>query len=239
MISADRPVTADQTDHGEGLRARIVALLDVSATTLRVAAPVVDLLVRLSLAKTFFDPGMVPSSHVADLVRTGWPMVIAQVAGPVLLAAGLLVRPVALLMLALTLLAQASGAPQDEHLFWAALFGWYVVAGRGAAVARPSAGQGAGAQPAAAGRSRDRGRGAGSTGRSAPLYRLALRLWLAAALVGPCWRPPRCRRRSDVPATAAACCPSRGRHRRRAAGLGPRHAAGGGRAAAGGLPARR
>ena len=51
--------------------------------------------------------------------------------GPVLLAVGFLVRPVALLMLILTLLAQSLGAPQDEHLFWAALFGWYVVQGAG------------------------------------------------------------------------------------------------------------
>src|SRR6266436_2195221 len=34
-------------------------------------------------------------------------------------------------MLVLTLLAQSFGAPQDEHLFWAALFGWYVMLGAG------------------------------------------------------------------------------------------------------------
>jgi uncharacterized membrane protein YphA (DoxX/SURF4 family) len=57
-------------------------------------------------------------------VQTGWLTIIVQVAGPVLLAAGLWVRPVALLMLVLTLLAQTSGWPQDEHLFWVALFGF-------------------------------------------------------------------------------------------------------------------
>jgi hypothetical protein len=34
-----------------------------------------------------------------------------------------MVRPLALLMLVLTVLAQFLGAPQDEHVFWAALFG--------------------------------------------------------------------------------------------------------------------
>jgi putative oxidoreductase len=34
-------------------------------------------------------------------------------------------------MLVLTLLAQSLGVPQDEHLFWAAMFGWYVVQGAG------------------------------------------------------------------------------------------------------------
>ena len=68
---------------------------------------------------------MLPT-HLSEFVQTGWPTIIVQVAGPVLLAAGLWVRPVALLMLMLTLLARTSGPPQDEHLFWAALFGWYV-----------------------------------------------------------------------------------------------------------------
>jgi uncharacterized membrane protein YphA (DoxX/SURF4 family) len=58
-----------------------------------------------------------------------WPMIIVQVIGPVLMAIGLLVRPVALLMLVLTLRAQFLGATQEEHLLWAALFGWYVVHG--------------------------------------------------------------------------------------------------------------
>jgi uncharacterized membrane protein YphA (DoxX/SURF4 family) len=108
-------------------RAQLAALLDASSTVLQLAAPLVDLLVRLSLAKAFFAPGMLPSSL---FVQTGWPTIIVQVAGPVLLAAGLWVRPVALLMLVLTLLAHTSGPAQDEHLFWAALFGWYVAQGQ-------------------------------------------------------------------------------------------------------------
>ena len=57
--------------------------------------------------------------------------IIVQIVGPTLLAIGLRVRPISLLMLLLTLLAQNSGPPQDEHLFWAVLFGWYVSQGAG------------------------------------------------------------------------------------------------------------
>ena len=106
---------------------RLAAFLDISRTALRAVAPIIDLLVRLSLAKAFFAPGMLPGGDI----HATWPMITAQVTGPVLLAAGFLVRSVALLMLVLTLLAQSLGVPQDEHLYWAALFGWYVVQGAG------------------------------------------------------------------------------------------------------------
>jgi NADH dehydrogenase/putative oxidoreductase len=109
---------------------RLAAFLDISRAALRAVAPIVDLLVRLSLAKAFFAPGMLPGGDIGDFHAT-WPMIAARVMGPMLLAAGFLVRPLALLMLVLTLLAQSLGVPQDEHLFWAALFGWYVVQGAG------------------------------------------------------------------------------------------------------------
>jgi len=41
---------------------RITQWLDSCGVVLRVAAPVVDLPVRLSLAKAFFAPGMLPSN---------------------------------------------------------------------------------------------------------------------------------------------------------------------------------
>jgi putative oxidoreductase len=166
-----------------GLRTWLAPLLDMSSTMLRVAAPVVDLLVRLSLVKAFFAPGMLPGSHVDDF-RTGWPMIIAVLVGPALLAVGFLVRPVALLMLILTLLAQSFGAPQDEHLFWAALFGWYVVRGAGPLSLDHVLAKGLrhSALPLA-----DFAATAGAwvNREISPLYLLALRLWLAAALIGP------------------------------------------------------
>src|SRR5208283_1305672 len=104
--------------------------------------------------------------------------------GPALLAVGLWVRPVALLMLGLTLLAQISGAPQDEHLFWAALFGWYVVQGAGPLSLDHLLAKGLGVSPLPLA-----GRAMAAAGwfdrQVGPLYRLALRLWLAAALAGP------------------------------------------------------
>jgi putative oxidoreductase len=164
------------------LRAQLAESVDASGRILRLAAPLVDLLVRLSLAKAFFAPGMLPT-HLSEFVQTGWPTIIVQVAGPVLLAAGLWVRPVALLMLMLTLLARTSGPPQDEHLFWAALFGWYVAQGAGPLSLDHLLGKGLGVSPLPlAGRAMaaadwfDR--------RIGPLYRLAVRLWLAASLTG-------------------------------------------------------
>ena len=44
--------------------AQLAALIDASGTVLRLAAPVVGLLVRLSLSKAFFAPGMLPSNHL-------------------------------------------------------------------------------------------------------------------------------------------------------------------------------
>jgi putative oxidoreductase len=163
------------------VRARVGALLDVGGTALRAASPVVDLLVRLSLAKAFFEPGMLPGLAV-DVTRATWPMIIAQVLGPLLLAAGFWTRPVALLMLLLTLLTP--GPPQDEHLFWAALFGWYVVQGAGPLSIDHILGKGLGLSPLPlAGRAM--AAGAWFNREVGPVYRLALRLWLAIALVGP------------------------------------------------------
>ena len=66
---------------------RLAAFLDISRTALRAAAPIVDLLVRLSLAKAFFAPGMLPGGDIGDFYAT-WPIIAARVTGPVLLAAG-------------------------------------------------------------------------------------------------------------------------------------------------------
>jgi putative oxidoreductase len=167
----------------ERLRARLATVLDLSGAAERAAAPVVDLLVRLALAKAFFAPGMFPGVGAADL-PAAWPMIIVQVIGPVRMAVGLLVRPVALLMLALTLRAQFSGAAQDEHLFWAALFGWYVVHGPASLSLDRLLSNGMRHSPLplaavaiAVGDWVNRATGS--------LYVLAIRLWLAAALAAP------------------------------------------------------
>ena len=73
--------------HSGRLRVRLAAFLDISRTALRAVAPIVDLLVRLSLAKAFFAPGMLPGGDIGDFHAT-WPIIAARVTGPVLLAAG-------------------------------------------------------------------------------------------------------------------------------------------------------
>ena len=168
---------------GERLRTRLARVLDLGEAAGRAAAPVVDLLVRLALTKAFFAPGMFPGIGAADF-HAAWPMIFVQVVGPVLMAIGLLGRTIALLMLVLILRAQFSGAVQDEHLFWAALFGWYVVHGPGSLSLDRLLSKGTkhsplplAARAIAAGDWINRAIG--------PLYVLAIRLWLAATLAGP------------------------------------------------------
>jgi uncharacterized membrane protein YphA (DoxX/SURF4 family) len=125
----------------ERLRTRLARVLDLSGAAGRAAAPVVDLLVRLALAKAFFALGMFPGIGAADF-PTAWPMIIVQVIGPVLMAIGLLVRPVALLMLVLSLRAQFSGASARGALVLGSIV-WLVRRARSRfAVARPPAEQG-------------------------------------------------------------------------------------------------
>src|ERR1700733_3318567 len=162
---------------------RIAQWLDACGVVLRVAAPIVDLLVRLSLAKAFFAPGMLPSNPFFEFGPAEWPTIIVQIVGATLVAIGLWVRPISLLMLVLTLLGQNSGPPQDEHLFWAILFGWYVSQGPGPLSLDHLLAKGLGLSPLpfagramAASRWFDR--------HISPIYRLFVRLWLAAALLG-------------------------------------------------------
>ena len=183
----------------ERLRTQLARVLDLSGAAGRAATPVVDLMVRLALAKAFFDLGMFPGIGAAADFPTAWPMIIVQVIGPVLLAIGLLVRPVALLMLVLTLRAQFSGATQEEHLFWATLFGWYVVRGPASLSLDCLLSKGMKHSPLplatlaiAAGDWVNRAIG--------PLYVLAIRLWLAAA------RAALALSDAMLPAMQAACC---------------------------------
>jgi hypothetical protein len=55
---------------------RIAQWLDACDVALRIAAPMVDALVRLSLAKAFFAPGMLPSNPFFEFDPAGWPTII-------------------------------------------------------------------------------------------------------------------------------------------------------------------
>ena len=162
---------------------RITQWLDACSVVLRVAAPTVDLLVRLSLAKAFFAPGMLPSNPFFEFGPAGWPTIIVQTVGPTLLAIGLWVRPISLLMLLLTLAMQNSGPRQDQHLFWLVLFGWYVSLGAASLSLDHLLAKGLGLSPLPfAGRAMVASRWFDM--HVSPIYRLLVRLWLAAALLG-------------------------------------------------------
>jgi NADH dehydrogenase/putative oxidoreductase len=161
---------------------RLDRLLDLAAVAMRAAAPLADLVVRLALAKAFFAPGMLMPTAAPD----SWQLIMLQVAGPLLLAAGLWVRPIALIMLLLTLAAQTrpgavSAVMHDQHLFWAALFGWYIVQGAGLLSLDHVLQRGLGISPLPFA-SRAIALAGWSDRVLAPLYRLVLRLWIAAAL---------------------------------------------------------
>ena len=148
----------------------------------RLLAPLVDLMVRLALVRAFFAADMFPGGWTGSSV-THWPVVAAQIAGPALLVGGLLVRPVSLAVLLLILLTPGAGPGSDEHLFWAVLFGWYVVRGAGPLSLDHLLQRGLGFSPLPfAGRAMRAARWADR--RIGPVYVLAVRLWLAAAVAG-------------------------------------------------------
>ena len=176
-------------------------VISFAAGTLRFleqgAGPVVDLVIRLGLAQVFFvsavlklanwDNALYLSAHEypvswMDPVTAAWLGVTVEFAGAVLLAAGLATRPAALALGVLALVIQFNYSALDTHLFWAAICAWYAVRGAGPLsldrlIARGLSDSaiplGAGAVSLAA----------IVDARGAPIIQLALRLWLAAALL--------------------------------------------------------
>jgi NADH dehydrogenase FAD-containing subunit/uncharacterized membrane protein YphA (DoxX/SURF4 family) len=178
------------------LQSRFSSALNLVRGGLWLAAPFVDLWVRLSLAGAFFVSGIVKVGNwpaALELARYEYPVswldphtaavlgATVEILGPILLALGILVRPAAFAMLVLSLVIQFSYRQSDANLFWAALFGWYIANGAGAFSldrllakglknsALPFAAQ---AIDAAAVFKRIAG----------PWYQLLLRLWLAASV---------------------------------------------------------
>jgi NADH dehydrogenase/putative oxidoreductase len=181
-------------------RSRIVARLWLNAAE-RIAgafAAGMDLAVRLWLAQAFLVSGLIKVGNwdnalylAANEYPVSWldPATAAYVGAaiellcPIFLAAGLFTRAAAFPMLVLSLVIQFSYRELDTNLYWAALFGWFVVFGPGplSLDRRLAAGLRTGALPfaAAAIRFADALRR-----RGGPIYLTALRLWLAVALVG-------------------------------------------------------
>jgi NADH dehydrogenase/putative oxidoreductase len=159
--------------------------------------PFVDLAIRLWLAQTFFVSGVLKVGNWDNallLAREEYPVAwmdpvtaafvgaAIELVAPLFIAAGLATRVAALPLLALSLVIQFNYRALDTHLFWAAVCGWYVVRGAGALsldrlLARGLWGS---ALPLTA----TIGRVTTALDRfAAPVYTLAVRLWLAAAAV--------------------------------------------------------
>jgi putative oxidoreductase len=169
---------------------------DLVRLTERAVGPIVDLAVRLWLAQAYFVSGVLKLTnwqtalHLAaneypvrwlNPVAAAYTGVTIEIAGPVLLALGLLTRPAAFAMLLLALVAQVSYQPFDIQLLWAAFFGWYVVFGAGSlSLDNALKGLADSAIPFAALALRV---GAWVGRAVGPVYQLVLRLWVALALV--------------------------------------------------------
>ncbi|HYL17823.1 MAG TPA: FAD-dependent oxidoreductase, partial [Burkholderiales bacterium] len=159
--------------------------------------PLLDLVIRLWLAQVFFVSAVLKAANWEnalnlaaneypvswlDPVAAAWLGVSIELGGSILLALGLFSRAAATAMLILALVIQFNYLAFDSQLFWAALFGWYVVRGAG---------------PLSLDRMLARGLIDSALPLAAPVIRLAqavtnwlaspyallLRLWLAAALL--------------------------------------------------------
>lgn len=162
----------------------------------RTVGPVADLGIRLWLAQIFFVSGVIKLSNWDNAIllsQNEYPVswlspitaaylgVCIELVGAVLLATGLATRLAAFSMLVLSLVIQFNYLAFDEHLFWAALFGWFVVHGAGTLSIDRMLGHGLAdsALPFAA---RIINGLKYLTKFGSPAYLLLLRLWLAVAI---------------------------------------------------------
>jgi len=192
-MSATQAVRTPQTRLADSIR-RATDILQLSS---RATWPVVDLVIRLWLAQVFLVSGVLKVGHwetALNLARYEYPVpwmdpVTAAYLGasieliaPALLAFGLATRLAALPLLLLTLVMQHYYLALDEQLFWAWLFGGYLVCGAGPLSLDRllAAGLADSALPLAAPAARA---ARWLSARVGPVYRFGLRLWLAAGLV--------------------------------------------------------
>ncbi|MFN0304365.1 MAG: FAD-dependent oxidoreductase [Burkholderiales bacterium] len=163
----------------------------------KTVAPLVDLIIRVLIAKTFLVSAIIKLSdwdNALALARDEYPVswmdpvsaatiaVSIELLGASLLAVGLATRGAALALAALALVIQFNYIVLDTHLFWVALLGWFIVRGAGpiSLDANLARGLAASALPFAA--PILRGLHAFSAGAK-PLYLLLVRLWLGLAVL--------------------------------------------------------
>ena len=160
----------------------------------RALGPVLDLSVRWWLASIFWVSGLLKLANwqvALELARSEYPVswldpVAAAYLGaaietvcPVFLALGLGTRLAAIPMLVLSLVIQLNYKALPDHLFWAALLGWFAVRGPGALsldqVLAPAIRRTAIPLVAPLADLAD-----AATRRLAPVYQLFLRVWMAS-----------------------------------------------------------
>ena len=180
--------------------------LNLWRSILSMIFPVVDVLARVGAGKTFLVSGMLgigdwpvamelarPEHPLGwlDPQQAAWLGAGVELTGSILFMLGLLTRPMAVMMLALSLAAQFSYRMVDAHLLWAALFAWYVVFGAGA-ISIDAAIAGGLRDSALPFADRVASLAEAASNRLGPPFKAALRLWFALALVGvgsPSWFP--------------------------------------------------
>jgi NADH dehydrogenase/putative oxidoreductase len=179
---------------------RFADLMGLWADAVRVAertlGPLADLAVRLWLAQVFFVSGLLKVSSWdnalflaeheypvdwLDPATAAWLGATTELGGAVLLALGLATRCAAGPLLVLSLVIQLEYHALDAHLFWAALFLWYLVRGAGPLSLDAMLARGLAAAPLPVVPALLRLGGAVAR-RGGPVLQLALRLWLAASL---------------------------------------------------------
>jgi len=126
------------------MRVTLRVWLKLYTSALRTIRPPIDLLARFWLGQAFLVSGLLKLAdwdNALYLAAHEYPVswmdphsaavvgVAIEVICPLFLIAGLFTRAAALPMLVLTLVSQFAYLPFDTNLFWAALFGWYVVHG--------------------------------------------------------------------------------------------------------------
>src|SRR5258706_4060731 len=189
--------TALAERHGDTAAAAMGVVADGLRIAEKSVGPGGDLLIRLSLAQVFFVSAIVKLSNwdnalylAAHEYPVSWmsPVTAAclggaiEFLGGILLAAGLATRFAVIALLVLTLVIQFSYQAFDSQLFWAMLFGWYLVRGAGPISLDRLLVHGLAdtALPFAAALVRS---GAALTRRVLPAYQLVLRVWLSATLL--------------------------------------------------------
>ena len=179
---------------------RLAEFMGAWADAVRVAqrtlGPLFDLLIRVWLAQIFFVSGVLKVSNWdnalflaeheypvswLDPVAAAWLGAATELGGAILLALGLATRFAAAPLLVLALVIQFEYQALDTHLFWAALFLWYLVRGAGPLSIDAMVVRGLAATPLPVVPALLKLAHALSQ-RGVPLLQLNLRLWLGAAL---------------------------------------------------------